>query len=71
MSEKTPEISEFEAALQEGAGAGSVRVGEVVHGTIVEIHADVVLVDIGGKSEAVPAREELEQPVWVIRLKLS
>ena len=62
MNEKPPEISEFEAALQEGVGAGSVRVGEVVLGTIVEIHGDIVLVDVGGKAEAVLAREELEQP---------
>lgn len=62
MSEKTPEISEFEAALQDGVGAGSVSVGDVVHGTIVEIHGDIVLVDVGGKAEAVLAREELEQP---------
>ncbi len=62
MSEKSPEISEFEAALQEGVGAGSVSVGDVVLGTIVEIHGDIVLVDVGGKAEAVLAREELEQP---------
>ncbi len=62
MSEKPPEISEFEAALQDGVGAGSVHVGDVVLGTIVEIHGDIVLVDVGGKAEAVLAREELEQP---------
>ena len=62
MNEKSPEISEFEAALQEGVGARSVRVGDVVLGTIVEIHGDIVLVDVGGKAEAVLAREELEQP---------
>lgn len=62
MSEKPPEINEFEAALQEGVGAGSVHVGDVVLGTIVEIHGDIVLVDVGGKAEAVLAREELEQP---------
>jgi small subunit ribosomal protein S1 len=62
MSEKSPEISEFEAALQEDIGVGSARVGDVVLGTIVEIHGDIILIDIGGKSEAVLAREELEQP---------
>ena len=62
MNEKSPEISEFEAALQEGVDAGSVSVGDVVLGTIVEIHGDIVLVDVGGKAEAVLAREELEQP---------
>ncbi len=62
MNEKSPEISEFEAALQEGVGAGSVSVGDVVLGTVVEIHGDIVLVDVGGKAEAVLAREELEQP---------
>ncbi len=62
MNEKSPEISEFEAALQEEVGVGSVSVGDVVLGTIVEIHGDIVLVDVGGKAEAVLAREELEQP---------
>jgi small subunit ribosomal protein S1 len=62
MNDKNPEINEFEAALQDGLGVKEVRVGEVVQGTIVEIHGDVVLVDVGGKSEAVLPREELEQP---------
>ncbi|MCD4749536.1 MAG: S1 RNA-binding domain-containing protein [Thermoanaerobaculales bacterium] len=55
-------MSEFEAALQGDVGVKSLRVGDVVQGTIVEIHGDVVLVDVGGKSEAVLLREELEQP---------
>ena len=62
MNEKSHELSEFEAALQQGVGAGSVSVGDVILGTIAEIHGDIVLVDVGGKSEAVLAREELEQP---------
>jgi len=62
MNDKNTEINEFEAALQEGLGVKDVKVGDVVQGTIVEIHGDVVLIDVGGKSEAVLQREELEQP---------
>ena len=62
MNDKSSEISEFEAALQGEIGVSVVRVGDIVEGTIVEIHGDVVLVDVGGKAEAVLSREELDQP---------
>jgi small subunit ribosomal protein S1 len=62
MSDQNNQISEFEMALQESFVAESVQVGDVVDGTIAAIHGDVVLVEIGGKSEAVLDRQEIEQP---------
>lgn len=62
MSNETPAMNEFEAALQESLDQDQLAVGDVVTGTIVAIHGDVVLVDIGGKSEGVLPREELDQP---------
>ena len=64
-------MSEFEQALQENLGAQEMRPGELVKGTIVAIHGDVAMVDVGGKSEAVLPREELDElgvgdPVEVI-----
>jgi small subunit ribosomal protein S1 len=62
MTENNTPINEFEAALQESLDKDTLAVGDVVTGTIVAIHGDVVLVDIGGKSEGVLPREELDQP---------
>jgi len=62
MNDQPKEMNEFEAALQQGLEVENLRVGDVVQGTIVEIHGDVVLVDVGGKAEAVLQREELDQP---------
>ena len=61
MSEKTNAYNEFEQALSESLSAGEVRPGAVVEGVIAGIHGDVVLVDIGGKSEAYLDREELDE----------
>lgn len=55
------EMNEFEQALQENLSAEQPRTGELVRGTIVAIHGDVAMVDIGGKSEAVLPREELDE----------
>jgi len=62
MNDQSDAMNEFEAALHEGLGVRNLNVGDVVLGTIVEIHGDVVLVDVGGKAEAVLQREELDQP---------
>ncbi len=62
MNDQPEVMNEFEAALQQGLEVENLRVGDVVQGTIVEIHGDVVLVDVGGKAEAVLQREELDQP---------
>lgn len=61
MTETTNGINEFEAALQDGLGAEDVNVGDVVEGTIVAVHGDVALVDVGGKSEAILDRSELDE----------
>ncbi len=61
MSEQTTSYNEFEAALREGYDGQNIAVGDVVEGTIAAIHGDVALVDVGGKSDAVLPREELEQ----------
>ncbi len=61
MMDHTGDMSEFEQALQEDLGARHLEVGAVVDGTIVAVHGDVALVDVGGKSEAVLAREELDE----------
>jgi len=62
MNDQPETMNEFEAALQQGIEVENLRVGDVVQGTIVEIHGDIVLVDVGGKAEAVLQREELDQP---------
>ncbi len=55
------QISEFEMALRQDLDAKILQVGTVVDGTIVAIHGDVALVDVGGKSEAILPREELDE----------
>jgi len=62
MNDQSNTMNEFEAALHEGIGVKNLKVGDVVQGNIVEIHGDIVLVDVGGKAEAVLQREELDQP---------
>jgi small subunit ribosomal protein S1 len=76
MNEQSNSRSEFEEALREGFADQNVRVGDVVEGTIAAIHGDVALVDISGKSEAVLARDELEDlgtgdPVEVVVVELG
>jgi small subunit ribosomal protein S1 len=61
MNEEPRTVNEFEQALREGFVGGDVKVGDVIEGTIAAIHGDVALVDIAGKSEAVLARDELEE----------
>jgi small subunit ribosomal protein S1 len=61
MDEEPRPFNEFEEALREGFAGQDIRAGDVIEGTIAAIHGDVALVEIGGKSEAVLAREELEQ----------
>lgn len=60
MSQSTQDMMEFEKALHESL-EDAVAVGAVVEGTIAAIHGDVALVDIGGKSEAVLDRTELDE----------
>ncbi len=61
MTDESRELNEFEKALQENLETQDISVGAVVDGTIAAIHGDVALVDIGGKSEAVMDREELDE----------
>ncbi len=72
----TTSKSEFEEALLESFTTDTAEVGDVVTGTIAAIHGDVALVDISGKSEAVLARDELDQlgtgdPVEVIVISVG
>jgi small subunit ribosomal protein S1 len=76
MNEQPNSQSEFEEALREGFADQNLRVGDVIEGTIAAIHGDVALVDISGKSEAVLARDELEDlgtgdPVEVVVVDLG
>ena len=71
MNEKPKKTNEFQEALLDSFAADDVQVGDVIEGTIAAVHGDVALVDISGKSEAVLAREELDElgtgdPVEVI-----
>ncbi len=61
MTDKPQEIQDFEAALVESLTIDPVAAGNVVEGTVAAIHGDVALVDIGGKSEAVLDRAELDE----------
>ncbi len=60
MSQAPQDMSDFEKALRDSL-EDQVVVGAVVEGTIAAIHGDVALVDIGGKSEAVLDRSELDE----------
>jgi small subunit ribosomal protein S1 len=76
MNEQPNSRSEFEEALREGFADKKVRIGDVIEGMIAAIHGDVALVDISGKSEAVLARDELEDlgtgdPVEVVVVELG
>ena len=61
MSDRSNDVNEFEAALQDSFEVEEVRPGDVVSGTIAAIHGDVALVDVGGKAEAVLDRSELDE----------
>jgi len=76
MNEQPTSRSEFEEALREGFADQKVRIGDVIEGMIAAIHGDVALVDISGKSEAVLARDELDDlgtgdPVEVVVVELG
>jgi small subunit ribosomal protein S1 len=60
MSDESNTINEFEQALRESFEAEALKVGDVIEGTIVAIKGDVALVDVSAKSEAVLAREEID-----------
>lgn len=51
----------FEQALQESFASESIEQGAVVRGVIMAIQDDIVLVAIGGKSEALMDRAEIEE----------
>lgn len=61
MTGEPKEINEFEQALEANLEAQEITVGAVLDGTIAAIHGDVALVDVGGKSEAVLERSELDE----------
>jgi len=76
MNEKPKKTNEFQEALLDSFAADDVQVGDVIEGTIAAVHGDVALVDISGKSEAVLAREELDElgtgdPVEVIVVSIG
>lgn len=60
MNDTSRDMMDFEHALMDNL-AEEITVGAVVEGTIAAIHGDVALVDIGGKSEAVLDRTELDE----------
>ncbi len=60
MNDTSRDMMDFEHALMDNL-AEEITVGSVVEGTIAAIHGDVALVDIGGKSEAVLDRTELDE----------
>ena len=60
MSDTQDRNAEFEAALNGNLDAGEMRPGDIVEGTIMAIQGDVALIDVGGKSEAILDREELD-----------
>ncbi len=67
---------EFEMALQESFGGETISVGSIIEGNIVAIHGDAVLVEVGGKSEAVLERSELDElgtgdPVEVVVVSMG
>ena len=43
---------------QSVSGGGFVKEGEIIQGTVVAIHRDEVVIDIGGKSEGIIAVSE-------------
>jgi len=76
MNEQPNGYNEFEEALREGFMEDQVTAGAVVNGTIVAIHGDDALVDVGGKSEAILARSELDDlgtgdPVEVVVVSVT
>jgi small subunit ribosomal protein S1 len=55
-----PEEEDFEAMFEASARAKRVEKGQTIEGTLVSIGAEVALVDVGGKSEAVIDIDELK-----------
>lgn len=49
-SERNPD-SEFASLFEEAVSERDVKVGDIVHGKIVEVQTDYVLIDISYKSE--------------------
>lgn len=58
MSE--PEEEDFEAMFESSVRAKRIEKGQTIDGTVVSIGAEVALVDVGGKSEAVIEIDELK-----------
>ncbi len=56
----------FEAQI---AGGDIGREGEIVQGTVVKVHRDQVIVDIGGKSEGVIALNEFADATGAVTVK--
>src|SRR3954466_7477441 len=71
--ESSGDISDSEsfAALFEAQMAGGElgREGEIVKGTVVKVHRDQVVVDIGGKSEGVISLSEFASATGEVSVK--
>jgi small subunit ribosomal protein S1 len=55
-----PEEEDFEAMFESSVRAKRIEKGQTIDGTVVSIGAEVALVDVGGKSEAVIEIDELK-----------
>jgi small subunit ribosomal protein S1 len=55
-----PEEEDFETMFESSARARRIEKGQTIEGTVVSIGAEVALVDVGGKSEAVIDIDELK-----------
>jgi small subunit ribosomal protein S1 len=67
--EETSQDDSFSALFEKIAKESSVREGEIVKGKVIRVTRDVVLVDIGSKSEGIVSVQEFASPTGQISVK--
>ena len=69
MSE--PEEEDFETLFESSTRARRIEKGQTIEGTVVSIGAEVALVDVGGKSEAVIDIDELKDHEGTVEVRVG
>jgi small subunit ribosomal protein S1 len=62
---------DFETMFESSARARRVEKGQTIDGTVVSIGADVALIDVGGKSEAVIDLDELKSDEGTLEVRVG
>jgi small subunit ribosomal protein S1 len=66
-----PEEEDFETLFESSTRARRIEKGQTIEGTVVSIGAEVALVDVGGKSEAVIDIDELKDHEGTVEVRVG